>query len=453
MATIIKEENVLTEEYLADLFWGAINNNQICTSVVQYMKPEFLPGRDFQALLEAIKSFYHSFHHAPKYSIIRQEVDTNESVVELLEDIKETATDTGAEELLEQFETYLKLIMFKKHMRKVNQLYKEKKFNEAIIEDRKGSEEVLSFTLKEDPFIDVAETFESRFRANQEQQIDNQYKKAITSFHITPLDERNKGQNLRGQLTIILAQTGIGKSHAARWIGSQCSYVDGADVLQIQLEGKASETTDAYSASLVGCRTSDYATGEIDESTLAEYIDVVKASAGRLVVKSYPKFGKMISTTDIHNTLQEYKKKYGKTPDILIIDSGDLIADSSGRNYSAKEERKMHIRAMQDLKDIANDLDIWVVCTYQANISDPEKTEDENFVLTEFNSSEAKGIAFPATHLFTLNQSKKEQQEKIMRINVAKSRFFARGPVFKIATDYEHEKFYDAVRSMNLQTV
>ena len=57
------------------------------------------------------------------------------------------------------------------------------------------------------------------------------------------------------------------------------------------------------------------------------------------------------------------------------------------------------------------------------------------------------------THLITLNQSANERREHTMRINVAKSRFFERGEVFKIATDYENEVFYDRTRTMNINKV
>ena len=40
-----------------------------------------------------------------------------------------------------------------------------------------------------------------------------------------------------------------------------------------------------------------------------------------------------------------------------------------------------------------------------------------------------------------------------MRLFVAKSRFFEKGEPFRIATDYEHEQFYDRERSMNINKV
>lgn len=40
-----------------------------------------------------------------------------------------------------------------------------------------------------------------------------------------------------------------------------------------------------------------------------------------------------------------------------------------------------------------------------------------------------------------------------MRLNVAKSRFFKKGDPFKIATDYENERFYDRERTLNITKV
>lgn len=78
---------------------------------------------------------------------------------------------------------------------------------------------------------------------------------------------------------------------------------------------------------------------------------------------------------------------------------------------------------------------------------------DENNVLTEFNTAEAKGLARPLTHLITLNQSDREREENMIRLYVAKSRFFKKGKPFKIATDYENEQFYDRERSLNISKV
>ena len=64
-----------------------------------------------------------------------------------------------------------------------------------------------------------------------------------------------------------------------------------------------------------------------------------------------------------------------------------------------------------------------MVVTYQSTIEDREWLNDERNVLTEYNCSEAKGLARPCTHLVSLNQSSAERKENVMRLHVAKSRF------------------------------
>ena len=61
-----------------------------------------------------------------------------------------------------------------------------------------------------------------------------------------------------------------------------------------------------------------------------------------------------------------------------------------------------------------------MVVTYQSTIEDREWLNDERNVLTEYNCSEAKGLARPCTHLVSLNQSSAERKENVMRLHVAK---------------------------------
>ncbi len=128
----------------------------------------------------------------------------------------------------------------------------------------------------------------------------------------------------------------------------------------------------------------------------------------------------------------------------------DLLNDSSGRQYDEKSERHKRVRVANDFKDLAADENVWIVATYQSTVEDPQWLNDEKNVFTEYNTAEAKGLSRPLTHLITLNQSSSEYKEQTMRINVAKSRFFKKGDVFKIATDYNNEVFYDRARTMNI---
>ncbi len=91
-----------------------------------------------------------------------------------------------------------------------------------------------------------------------------------------------------------------------------------------------------------------------------------------------------------------------------------------------------------------------MIVTYQATIENRDWLNDEKNVLTEYNCSEAKGLSRPCTHLISLNQSSAERNEDVMRLHIAKSRFFKKGDTIKIATNYDDEVFFDAQRSLTL---
>jgi archaellum biogenesis ATPase FlaH len=180
---------------------------------------------------------------------------------------------------------------------------------------------------------------------------------------------------------------------------------------------------------------------------------ILEAVSGKLFIKSYPKFNTKVSTIDIKNSIARFRKHYGSNPDVVIIDSLDLLTDASGKKWSENGVRHQRISVANDLKDLAADEKVWIVATYQATIENRDLLNDEKKVLTEYNCAEAKGLARPLTHLITLNQSDRERKERTMRINVAKSRFFEKGEPFRIATNYNAEQFYDSVRTLNLNKI
>lgn len=448
-----KNENVLTEDFLFELYFACFQYDYVCNLVCRYMQPSYLPGRDFQALQTYISKYFKEHKSAPTLNIISQIVSVNREVKALLDDIKDCVEGEEPDIILEQFEDYLRQVKFQKTYKEIGELYAKQDRDKAMELLQSFAEWQNEFSLQQNTFVDVIDTFESRFKRNREKHNQESKLQPITRFYIDGLDEMNGGRDLRGQLTCFLAPTGVGKSHAARWIGRCATQMDGLNVLHIQLEGSEDETTDAYSASLVSCSSYKYSTGTLRDKEFERMVEMVKSMSGSLKVKSFPKFANQVSTVDVKNIIAEYKKLYGCNPDIVIIDSMDLLTDSSGRKWTESGERHKRIAVANDLKDLASDENVWMVVTYQATIENREWLDDEKNVLTEYNCAEAKGLSRPMTHLITLNQSRNEAKENTMRLYVAKSRFFKKGDPIRIATDYDNELFYDRTRTMNLNKV
>ncbi len=443
---------VLSEEFLMDLFRTCMDNSYILSLVYTHLKSEHLPDRDSIALFEAIKKYYGEFKKVPPFSAIREAVSNSKSAIQLLNDIYESTDGIETQDCVSLLEEYLRRVSFQKSYKVAGEIYNKRGYMEALQVLEEYVNWSRAFSLRDAEYTDILSTFESRFLKNREKTNAQETNRAITRFYIDELDVRNGGRDLRTQLTCILASTGVGKTHAARWIGRN-ACLDGFNVLHIQLEGSKEEVENAYSASLVQTSTFRYEHGTIRNADLDRMLQEIASVSGHLYVRAYPKFNSHVSTLQIKEAIAEFKERYNMKPDIIIIDSMDLLTDASGRKYGENGERHRRIAVANDLKDLAGDENVWMVVTYQSTIENQDWLNDEKNVLSEYNTAEAKGLSRPLTHLITLNQSANERREHTMRINVAKSRFFERGEVFKIATDYDNETFYDRARTMNINKV
>lgn len=446
--------NPLSAEFLYELYAAALRYDTLCGVVAENMRREYLPDRSFQKIQEVIANHYRTYKSPPTYATLSQTFQGDYDAIELLETFREYEEEnTNTESLTDMLEGYIKGVRLQKVYTEVGKLYNQNRPDkaEALLAEYAGW--LSSFTLRTTAFVDVAKTFRERFEHNRRKEAESRENRLsqVCRFYIPYLDALNGGRNLRGQLTCFLASTGVGKSHLAKHIGIRADIDDGLHVLHYQLEGSEQEALDAYSGGMISRNAYYFEQGKISEREFKHFEELVLSYAGSITVRSFPRFAARISTMDIKNGIAEYRKINGYSPDVVIVDSMDLLTDATRRQWGAEHERSKRIAVANDLKDLAADENVWMVVTYQSTIEDRDWLNNERNVLTEYNCSEAKGLARPCTHLISLNQSSVERKECLMRLHVAKSRFFRKGDTIKIATDYDNEVFYDPQRSMALQ--
>lgn len=447
-----QQEKHLTEDFLFELFFVAFKSTLITGMISEYIKPEYLPDKDFQALHKAMRAHYLAYKEYPSYGILMQKFDNDSEVVDLIAEIRDTNYTGTQDALIEDLEEYITDVKSAKTYEDFGKLYNAKNKSKAKEVLAEYADWLKSFTLKGEAFTEVISTFEERHTDNK---IKAQAERSsgitpVTRFYLDDLDALNKGQDLRTQVACILASSGVGKSHAARHIG-KCAAEDGLNVLHFQLEGSKCEVLDAYSGSLIEENSFNFGKALLTVLQMKKIKAQLASIMGTIRVRAFPRFNNQVSTIDIANGIAEYKKETGKAPDIVIVDSMDLLTDSSGKNYSPNDERHKRIGVVNDLKDIAGDENCFIVTTTQANINDREWLNDPKNVLTEYNAAEAKGIVRPLTWLISLNQTDDERNDNTMRYHIAKSRFTKKGQTWKIATDYDHEIFYDRQRTAMVQ--
>ena len=447
-------ENRLSSEFLKELFNVAGRNKQVTAILAEHLKEEFLPDKEYIALFKSIKAHYIKYKDVVSNGALYEKHKSDDDTVFLIDEISKTEYVGTYEALIDELETFIKRAKFLDYYEKLGSQWKRKLQEEAIGSITELSEWINSFSLKATAFDEIIdeESFEdahekAKLKAKEVVK-GNQYE---PKFYIDYLDELNGGRSLRGQVVAFLAGSGVGKSRVLKHIGLH-SALDNGYVLHIQLEGSGDEATDAYRSAIIGVNSYHFQQGSLSEGQVEQALDVMGESDGSLKVRSFPKFGNNISTNDIRNAIEDFKKSQGDYPDSLVIDYVDVIGtDSSGRAWKPSDERHKRLKVLEDLKDLATEYNICVFTAIQSGILDKEFINNPENVLTRYNSGEGKGIVKPMTWYLTLNRTFEEYKNNRLRIHIDKTRFTeGEGDDFTIATDYGREIFYDRDMSLTL---
>lgn len=228
-----------------------------------------------------------------------------------------------------------------------------------------------------------------------------------------------------GELGIIVAPTGVGKSHMLVALGA-AALQRGVDVVHYTFE---------LSEHLVGKRYDSHICN-IDFSDLPQFKDEVikqyeeKADEmGRLIIKHYPSNSASIYTLRSH---LERCATRGFRPGLMIIDYPDIMR-SSRQFDSLRHELKL---VYEELRAYADELRIPVWGASQSN-----KEGSSSDIVDLSNMSEAYGKAMIADVVISISRKAEEKAHGTGRIYVAKNRAGRDGLVFPCKIDTAQSRF------------
>lgn len=220
-----------------------------------------------------------------------------------------------------------------------------------------------------------------------------------------------------GELGVIIAPTGVGKSHALVQFGA-AAVMSGLKVNHYTFE--LSETA-------IGIRYDSHMTGISSSDIPARREEVLQVEdnlkLGSLIIKGYPTKSASIQTLRAHierATLQGHK------PDIIMIDYADIMR--STRHYEAP---RFELAAIyEELRNLAMDLDVPI---WTASQSNRESANSEIVGLA--NMSESYGKAFVADVVISLSRKPSEKASGLGRLFIAKNRAGRDGIVYPMKMD------------------
>jgi replicative DNA helicase len=235
--------------------------------------------------------------------------------------------------------------------------------------------------------------------------IEERYTAAVRDVQPTPwevINELTDGGLGKGELGVMVAPAGIGKSWALMNIGAD-AVKKGKTVLHYTLE-----LNEAY----VGLRYDSVITG-IANQNLKHYQDDIKEQLekikGELIIKHYPT--KTVSVMGIRAHVEKCIMQ-DKKPDVIIVDYADLI-----RGHGQEKRHELE-GIYEDLRGMAGEYEIPVWTASQANRSALE--ED---VIDASKVSESYGKVMVADFVLSLSRKIQDKLAGTGRWHVIKNRF------------------------------
>jgi len=271
-------------------------------------------------------------------------------------------------------------------------------------------------------YDDIKGVMDTAMRAGVERDIGHEY---ITGFEErmteqarntlpTKWDSINElmdGGLAGGELGVIVAPAGIGKSWTLQALGAE-AVKKGKTVIHYTLE---------LNAEYVGLRYDTIVSGQPTGNLQYYKEDVLKAIGklkGNLIIKYYPTRTASVNTITSH--LQQCELQ-GIKPDLVLVDYADIMKSTS--NFTEKRHQIGHI--YEELRGMAGEFEIPVWTASQANRSSLE--ED---VIGADKVSEDYSKVMTADFVMSMSRKVEDKIANTGRFHVIKNRFGPDGITF-----------------------
>jgi replicative DNA helicase len=231
------------------------------------------------------------------------------------------------------------------------------------------------------------------------------------------LDDISKGGLGSGELGVVVAPTGAGKSMVLVHLGAQ-ALKQGKNVIHYTLELADTVVASRYDSAITGVELRNLPVFK------EKIYEEVKEIEGKLIVKEYPTRSATIQT--IKNHIEKMRIR-GFEPDMIIVDYGDLIRPISSR----KDEKRHQLETIyEELRGLAQTCECPLWTASQTNRSGLNAE-----VITMESISEAFNKCFVADFIFSVSRTVKDKNTNGGRVFVAKNRNGPDGLVYPIFMD------------------
>jgi len=404
------------------IFHSLLTDKEWAAQMVEVMNPTFFDVKYLEYLAEKFFAYFMKYKCFPTLgllvTIIRDDLSQRDDsilrdqIVHFLHRIK-TSTDLGdLAYVKDKTFDFCRKQAFKDALEQAVDLIETEKFESVLTLMKKAVSVGIPSSIGHDFFEDS----EARFiKVNRQ----------VCPTGLVRLDAKDilRGGLGRGEIGVVTANTGVGKSHWLVAMGSNAMR-HGKNVLHYTFELTEHAVGLRYDSNLCSIPSNDVQ--DQQESVLKKY---EKMDLGRLIIKEYPTGS--ASAITIRNHIEKLMLK-GFVPSVIIVDYADIMRSTKSYD-SLRHELKL---IYEELRNLAMELNIPVWTASQAN-RDSAKAD----IVGLENMAEAYGKAMVADVVISLSRKAMEKSTGAGRLFVAKNRAGKDGLVFPIHIDTSKSTF------------
>jgi hypothetical protein len=413
------------------IFQGLAIDKDWAQQMHEVMKPHYFELKYLQYLCEKYFEYFDKYRCFPTMQLLIQMVAGDlgsegsdgilrNQIVQFIHRMRGNPHPEDLPYVKDKSLDFCKRQAFKEALTTAVELVQGDKFESVVDLMRQAVSVGMPSTIGHDFFEDL----EARFQEIQ---------RITTPTGLDFLDEKTilDGGLGRGELGVVVAPTGCGKSHWLVQVGA-AALKQGKTVVHYSFE---------LSEVLVGKRYDAHLTN-ISVNDLIDNKDAVKEfyedkDFGNLIIKYYPTRSASVNT--IRNHIEKLKFR-GHIPSVVIIDYADVMR--STKAYEALRHELMLI--YEELRQMAGDFNVPVWTASQSN----RAGANAEMVGLE-NMGEAYGKAQVSDFVLGLSRKPEEKDKGFGRLFVAKNRSGRDGMQFHVKIDTARSKF----KKMDLQEV
>ena len=398
------------------IFQGLLTDHRWASQMFEVMKPDFFEVKFLEYLCSRYFAYYDKYKCFPTMAllvtIIKDDLSESDDtilrdqIIEFLYRMKMNPDMGDIDYVKDKSLDFCKRQAFRHALETAVDLIQTDKF-ESVVGLMK---EAVSIGLPHNTGHDFFEDADARFvRINRQ----------ACPTGIARLDQKDilRGGLGRGEIGVVTANTGVGKSHWLVAMGANAMKA-GKNVLHYTFELTEHAVGLRYDSNL--CDIPSNEVQDHKEQVLKRYENM---ELGRLIIKEYPT-GSASSVT-IRNHIEKLMLR-GFTPSVIIIDYADIMRSTKSYD-SLRHELKL---IYEELRNLAMDLNVPIWTASQAN----RESANSEIVGLE-NMSEAYGKAMVADVVISLSRKAMEKATGAGRLFIAKNRAGTDGLVFPIHID------------------